>query len=325
MKFSRIAITLVILAATAAGFGGWKFHAARQARAGLVALQQRPGAHEGPMAALEAERTALAQRAAAIEHDNATLAAAMEKVRTTRNTLPTANVAAASPSRREVEARLAQAEQWAQTGDPSLALRELLWCLDEGLPGLTTSNTSAEIARAARALGKLAERDPAALAALQERVEKLRQRIAAPAGNRQEVPTLAALAQAAGNEAVLLALHDQLPPGDRRRTSLAIYARDQLIAARRYEDALGGSSYRSMVSSFELLTEGTRATGPARGFAIRRAATNIEVLAGAGKLEEARELSAKVLRFDPTPETVALLQSHLTRAGQPNLLPPVEK
>jgi hypothetical protein len=43
-------------------------------------------------------------------------------------------------------------------------------------------------------------------------------------------------------------------------------------------------------------------------------------LAGAGDLEHARTLAARLLTFDHSPETKTLLQQHAVRAGQPNLL-----
>ena len=53
---------------------------------------------------------------------------------------------------------------------------------------------------------------------------------------------------------------------------------------------------------------------------INMAAENVEVLAGAGDIESARELLRKVLATDSTPETRALLAKHLSRAGRPELL-----
>ena len=58
-----------------------------------------------------------------------------------------------------------------------------------------------------------------------------------------------------------------------------------------------------------------------RSYAITSSAKNIEILAGVGNLSDARTLAERLLAFDGTPETRALLQTHLTRAGQPNLLP----
>ena len=55
-------------------------------------------------------------------------------------------------------------------------------------------------------------------------------------------------------------------------------------------------------------------------YLISSTAKNVEVLAGAGDLEHARALAARVLAFDRSPEARTLLQQHAARAGQPELL-----
>jgi hypothetical protein len=61
------------------------------------------------------------------------------------------------------------------------------------------------------------------------------------------------------------------------------------------------------------------------GYAMRNAviqptSRNIEVLAGAGKIDAARELLGKLLEFDKSEATQALVRKHLERAGRPELL-----
>jgi hypothetical protein len=46
------------------------------------------------------------------------------------------------------------------------------------------------------------------------------------------------------------------------------------------------------------------------------------MFAGAGQIDAARDLTTRVLAFDGSETTRALLQKHLERAGQPQLLPP---
>ena len=47
---------------------------------------------------------------------------------------------------------------------------------------------------------------------------------------------------------------------------------------------------------------------------IEQSATNIEVLAGAGKAAEAEQLTRKLLAFDDSQTTQALIKQHLARA-----------
>lgn len=64
----------------------------------------------------------------------------------------------------------------------------------------------------------------------------------------------------------------------------------------------------------------TRAAEARRKSTVSEAVIGAEVLAGAGDLASARELATKLLAFDPSEETRALLRKHLERAGQPELL-----
>ena len=58
----------------------------------------------------------------------------------------------------------------------------------------------------------------------------------------------------------------------------------------------------------------------ARPFLIGTMGTNIEVLAGAGELVQARGLAEKLLKYEPTAEAHAMVGQHLARAGQSGLL-----
>ena len=55
-------------------------------------------------------------------------------------------------------------------------------------------------------------------------------------------------------------------------------------------------------------------------YLINSTASSIEALAGAGDLVHAQEMAKRLLAYDSSPETIALLQQHVTRAGQAGLL-----
>jgi bacterioferritin (cytochrome b1) len=57
-----------------------------------------------------------------------------------------------------------------------------------------------------------------------------------------------------------------------------------------------------------------------RKFAVTTGATNVEVLAGAGEVEKARELAQRILLLDGSPGAQSLLRQHLDRAGRPEIL-----
>lgn len=56
---------------------------------------------------------------------------------------------------------------------------------------------------------------------------------------------------------------------------------------------------------------------PMRTALVDGTVTNIEVLTGAGKAVEARMLTEKLLAFDGSDSTQALIKKHVERAGQP--------
>ncbi len=115
-------------------------------------------------------------------------------------------------------------------------------------------------------------------------------------------------------------LYDTLPLSDMQRGSVAMVARDAFIQARRYQDALRGKAFGQMLvtvdASAQLLTNEPDPNRQAtiRKSVIEQTATNIEVLAGAGKAVEAQQLTAKLLAFDNTLTTQQAIGRHLARA-----------
>jgi hypothetical protein len=140
----------------------------------------------------------------------------------------------------------------------------------------------------------------------------------------------AAISRVLHDDKATLAVFDQLPKGDWRRDKLAIAAFQLLVAERRYADALTGRSYSSMIALFDVrkkerpLPAGTRDAEAKRKrdreSLINSTAENVEVVAGASELEDARQLAGRLLRFDSSAEAKAILQQHLERAGHPELL-----
>jgi hypothetical protein len=166
---------------------------------------------------------------------------------------------------------------------------------------------------------------PPALAALEQlRDDAMRQLQAQPARRGELSFEIALLNERVAQGDRTLALFDALPPGDMQRGSLAMVARDAFIQARRYPDALMGKAFGQMLmavdsSAQHLATE----NDPTRQAMIRKAvieqtATNIEVLAGAGKAAEAGQLTKKLLAFDNSETTRKVLEQHLARAAGEN-------
>lgn len=231
-----------------------------------------------------------------------------------------------------VEARYARARELADKGDRAGALAEYLWCFDEGMPaharftGVRVSFLLSEVAR-------LGESYPLALEALRKRRDTLERTIVAEPEAVDALSDHASLNHYLKEDGRNLALFERLPPGDPRRGHLGLTVYRDLAKAGRYADALEAHSYDDMINLFEAITR--RLTWPGfskaekadlearhRVHAVRTATGDIEVLVGAGKLDEARAYAAKLLALDDSVATRKLLHEAATRAGHPELFTP---
>jgi RNA polymerase sigma factor (sigma-70 family) len=228
-----------------------------------------------------------------------------------------------------VQSRYKEAQELARNGDSAGALKEFLWCFDEGMPrvmgygGVRDSFLLDEIA-------KLGENYPPALAALRERRDAALQRMLSSENDSDAAQDFASINRELHEGQNTLAAFDQLPADDRRRRTLASVAYEQLISAQRYSDAILGRSYATTLSLLELtaterplpanITNPEAVRKTQRDYLINNTATSVEALAGAGDLVHARELAGKLLSYDNSAGTIAILQQHLTRAGQAGLL-----
>lgn len=116
-----------------------------------------------------------------------------------------------------------------------------------------------------------------------------------------------------------VAVYDSLAPDSSRRPSLAKFALKPLIDARRYSDALVGRSYSEMLQHIDAATRmmprlSAELQERARTQVTETTVMDIEVLTGAGRTDDARMLTEKLLAFDNSDATRALLAQHLARA-----------
>ena len=169
-----------------------------------------------------------------------------------------------------------------------------------------------------------------ALAALRERRDKASQRMLNSVNDSDAAMEFAALNRTLKEDQNTLAVFDQLPAEDPRRQTLASAAYDQLVEAQRYGDALLGRPYANMSAQFEMgkaerplpanIANPEMIRKSQRNHLINSTAKSVEVLAGSGDLGHARALAGRLLDYDNTTETKALLQQHVARAGQAGLL-----
>jgi RNA polymerase sigma factor (sigma-70 family) len=227
-----------------------------------------------------------------------------------------------------VQARYRHAIELARKGDPAAALKEFLWCFDDGMTRVSTFR----IARRGAlldAVAKLGEQYPEALVAMRARRDQAEKGMQGSSYDLDLVADFVALNRALNDTDQTIKQFDLLAADDPRRRAMASYAFDQLATAQRYSDAALARPYAQMTSQFEEAANWAVPKGApnpeeirrnSHDFAVNTAATNIEVLAGAGDLAHARELAGKVLAYDSSDLTKAMLQTRFARAGHPELL-----
>ena len=240
-----------------------------------------------------------------------------------------ASVALNTPVTQEtVQTRYQNAQKLARDGNAAEALKEFLWCYDEGMPRVS-GYAGVRMSFLLNSIAELGKKHPDALVALRERRDQALQRMLNSESDADAAQDLGSLNRVLKEDANTLAVFDQLPAEDSRRQKMAAMAYDHLVEAQRYGDAVLGRPYESVSSLFETLIKEIPLPESTPNIEIirkgRRDATisttvkNVEALAGAGDLEHARMLAAKLLAYDSSPETKVLLQQHAARAGQTGL------
>lgn len=211
------------------------------------------------------------------------------------------------------------------------ALREYLWCFDEGFKDIRY----AAVRRDAliNALASLGRDYPPADRALRDRRQEYTKLLLGDSDDPHLARTLAALNRALDDEPATLALLDKLPAESRRRRVLLEQALDVLVAQGRYElvaetiDPM--RDFRSKVQLARLSGIGCCSVHSRRGTGstqtvVERGAALVEVLAATARDQEARDLIAMVLAFEENDENRARLKQALIRAKRPELVEAVD-
>jgi hypothetical protein len=320
----------VIGAAAVAGIGAawWGTSRAQEARAALATATQEQAALSAELGKMDARVQAESARVQRAETENARLLVVAENMKTAAAGVAPAAVEGERVTSGMVISRWRRAQQLAKDGDPAEALKEVLWCYDVGMLQIS-SMSAVRSSSGTSTLAKLGERYPAALDALRERRDKARERVMADASDYPAVSEFGSINRALKDEAASIALYDQLPAGDRRRSTLAGISYEYLVQNQRYKDAIEGRPYSNISSHFESMLEVRPAAGlpnpeqiekRQRESLIASTTRSIEALAGVGQLANARSLAQRLLAYDNTETTKALIQKHVERAGQPGLL-----
>ncbi|MBX3396410.1 MAG: thioredoxin family protein [Phycisphaerae bacterium] len=239
--------------------------------------------------------------------------------------------------------RLRLGDAMVQRGKLDEALVEYLWCFDEG-PKHKPEFASIRNAFLAGKIAGLGQRNPAAVAALEQRRGEASKALLAATGRAEQgadaaaapkhsltesAATVVAIDRALMRSAGSIALYDQLKSQgetatDARR-ALASSLFDALWNAKRYEDMLndcgdpdkrfGDDVARYTAGLPEMEKQDPRAKEFMRAQVITPAARFVEALLATKRLDAADALSRKVIEFDGTGRAYAALISNAVRAG----------
>ena len=220
-------------------------------------------------------------------------------------------------------ARERLAETLTRQGSHAEALEEYLWCLEVGLRR-NIPYATARRRLLLKGFVALAEQYPPARETLEQRRAAMEQALRDKKGTANLARDLAELNSCLGDEARTLALFDELPPRSKARYVLFDRVFEQLVEHRRYDELLAFvdplqtfSQEKRMALMRKALWDDSPEARYERGnraFAIARGAALVEALAGLGRIDEARTLIDKILKFDGRPEARTLLEQHLRRA-----------
>jgi thiol-disulfide isomerase/thioredoxin len=218
-----------------------------------------------------------------------------------------------------VKARHDLGRTLAQKGDDAGALREFLWCFDEGMvkvssfAGVRTSFLLGD-------LGRLSKRYPPAREALLERCAAAEQRVLRDPRDTRSVTEFAALCAELGDDTRMLGVFDSLPRDDPRLRGFGLRAFRVLLPQQRYADALRAMPPDSMFRLVELninrppSMNDPRVLESSRRFTVNTMLDYIETLAGANDATHAEEMVAKLKKFDESEETNRKIEERLLRA-----------
>jgi thiol-disulfide isomerase/thioredoxin len=226
-------------------------------------------------------------------------------------------------SEAEVRARQKLARELQRSGKHQEALVEYLWLYDVGMKavrsfdGVRTSFLTGE-------MGRLAKAYEPAVKELQSRRDDAKTRLAGDGSDRDAALEFAALNEALEEQELTMEVYKQLAPGDPRRGVLGFRLYLYLAQRGRYADAVGVRPYADMVKALEaprpnLSRMPAALQASLRQNSARSALMDAEVLAGAGRLDEAKDMVQRALAIDASAEMKEWAVGCLTRAGHPEL------
>jgi TonB family protein len=217
---------------------------------------------------------------------------------------------------KQAQSRYDLGRELARKGDDAGALAEFLWCFDVGMKqapafgGVRLSFLLGDIAN-------LGAHYPPALDALKARRDVDRARVS----DDRIAAEFGAINHSLGNDDLTLEVFEKAPADSAVRGAVGYWVFDLLLGAKRYDEAAVAQPALKFRAKFDAMRSAKVPDDSLRGFLVDSGGKELEVLAGAGKLDDARDLLKALLDYDHSDATIALVQDHLKRAGHAELMP----
>jgi len=224
----------------------------------------------------------------------------------------------------DVKSRFDRARELASEGKPSEALAEYLWCFDVGMR-LSAQYNGLRVGSLLSSISRLGRIYAPASQALRERRDAARAALDANPNDNSAQLDFVCLNRTLGENNKSVEFYDRLPADSPARPLFGPYVFDQLLAEKRYQDAAAAQPFSRFKQAFDSMADFAQPQ-PDHGkrtmanYVRLTAANELEALAGAGDIDQARKLLDLILKADNSEETVATLRRHLERAGHGELL-----
>lgn len=232
-------------------------------------------------------------------------------------------------------ARMEYARKLAEKDKPAEALKEYLWCFDEGL-GHNSAFAGVRLSFLLSNIKNLGQSYPPALDALRERGNKAREQVLAGQGGLQAVMDFASLSETLDEGQQAMAIYQQLKKQHPDWPAVG-YLRDQLFDRLREQHQYGELyNEKELNRKVGIAFLNLRPNWLTKLFMIRLSKEQrerrtwyqfwrhlhqlgvcYEIMIGSGHEEEAAKLAARVLKADSSPETYNLLAWYGFNTGRP--------
>lgn len=229
---------------------------------------------------------------------------------------PAARAADSAITEAMVEERLSKGAEFSAGGYGPQALKELLWCYDEGMvavpkfKGMRTTVVVSMIKRLATNYGPAEE-------AMIRRCADAEKRLLD--GDVAAAAEFSAWCNALGGDNRLLKAFDKIPAGDPRRRGFGLAGLSALLSKKRYADAASTMSFEAMMrvadDQISRVPKNPEDGDLRQDAAVTQLLDFVEVLTGAKDKEHADLMIAKLKAFDSSGTTKRAIEKRVKRAG----------